>query len=69
MSSDVPEPVLPAMMRRGWPPVSLLGALSTSMSCARVLGAAQVCPAPLTCLVVPALALFCAQKPKALKSL
>ena len=29
------------------------------MSWARVLGTAQVCPAPLNCLMVPAAALFC----------
>ena len=39
------------------------------MSCAKVLGAAQVCPAPLTCLMVLDLALFCAQKPGLLRSL
>ena len=31
------------------------------MSCARLLGTAHDCPAPLTCLVVPAAALFCRQ--------
>lgn len=55
----IPEPVLPAMMRSCSFPEALLGALRTSMSWARVFGTAQVCPAPLTCLMVPAAALFC----------